>query len=446
MSGLSIASWDPQHLLLRAAVAAGLCLLLVLMIGPASIAWLRRNLREPADGRSSRLAELHAAKGPVPTMAGLLLVAAMVTVGAVMLEASDSRAWVCLLALVGFAGVGAIDDLLKVRGRGGLAVHHKLAAQTAAGVGVAIAAYAMGALPLAAGGPDPFVAVVGEYGAWLALPLVVMWLVGFANAVNLTDGLDGLAAGCLLFAIAGLGILALAASHPATCGWVGWAQPQPVAGVVIVLASALGAVLGFIWFNCHPAQVFMGDTGSQALGALLAIAAIALARPALLLLLGGVFVIEALSVAAQVISFRWRRKRVLLCAPLHHHYQFRGLPESRIVVRFWIAAAVCMVGGLGLAGWQRPAQEAFVATSNAPSAGWLAGERVVPALQSLWASRAAQSKVAIDAPGQDLHSLAESPCRPAPRAELRLASRPTLPHHATTRAPQRTRRPNPASY
>jgi phospho-N-acetylmuramoyl-pentapeptide-transferase len=170
--------------------------------------------------------------------------------------------------------------------------------------------------------------------------------VASSNAVNLTDGLDGLAGGCLVFATAAMAVAAYAAGHAEWAHYLHVAR-IPGAGEMTVLAGAMiGGVLGFLWFNCHPAQVFLGDTGSLPLGGLLGLVAVVARQELLLLVVGGVFVAEAASVIVQVGSYKWRRRRLFRCAPLHHHFQFKGWPETRIVVRFWIAAALCAVVGL----------------------------------------------------------------------------------------------------
>jgi phospho-N-acetylmuramoyl-pentapeptide-transferase len=177
------------------------------------------------------------------------------------------------------------------------------------------------------------------------VPLAMLVIVGSSNAVNLTDGLDGLAGGCMLFATAAMTLVVYAAGH---AQWAAYLNVPHVAGcgeLAVLAAGMIGAVVGFLWFNCHPAQVFMGDTGSLPLGGLLGYMAVAARQELLLSLIGGVFVVEAASVILQVGWFKWRRQRVFLCAPLHHHFQFRGWPESKIVVRFWIAAALCALLG-----------------------------------------------------------------------------------------------------
>ena len=185
--------------------------------------------------------------------------------------------------------------------------------------------------------PPPFNGAAA-LGIWF-VPLAILVLVGSSNAVNLTDGLDGLAGGCMLFATAAMTLVVYAAGH---AQWAAYLNVPHVPGcgeLTVLAAATIGAVVGFLWFNCHPAQVFMGDTGSLPLGGLLGYMAVVARQELLLMLIGGVFVAEAASVILQVGWYKWRRRRIFLCAPLHHHFQFRGWPESKIVVRFWIAAA-----------------------------------------------------------------------------------------------------------
>jgi phospho-N-acetylmuramoyl-pentapeptide-transferase len=223
-----------------------------------------------------------------------------------------------LVAVVGMAGVGAIDDAVKLRsGRRGLRPRHKLALQFPVALTAALLVHHAHVEP----------------GVWF-VPLAALVLVASANAVNLTDGLDGLAGGCFVVAAAAL---AVAGAWTATAG-SGEAK--------VLLSAACGSVLAFLWFNCHPAAVFMGNCGSLALGGILGAAAIVARQELLLAIVGGVFVAETLSVIVQIVSLRWRQRRVLRCAPLHHHFQLAGWPESKIVVRFWIAGVACAALGL----------------------------------------------------------------------------------------------------
>ena len=181
---------------------------------------------------------------------------------------------------------------------------------------------------------------------WLFVPLAALVIVGSSNAVNLADGLDGLAGGCLICATTAMALVTYASGHIHWAQYLGIAHVAGAGEMVVVAAGMTGGVLGFLWFNCHPASVFMGDTGSLPLGGLLGLVAVIARQEVLLAVIGGVFVIEAASVIVQVAWFRWRGKRMFLCAPLHHHFQLKGWPEDKIVVRFWIAAALCAVVGM----------------------------------------------------------------------------------------------------
>jgi phospho-N-acetylmuramoyl-pentapeptide-transferase len=191
----------------------------------------------------------------------------------------------------------------------------------------------------------PLVATSFSLGLWF-VPLAIIVIAGASNAVNLTDGLDGLAGGCLVAAMIAMTGLVYAAGHAEWAAYLG--VPRiPYAGEMTVLAAAMiGGVLGFLWFNCHPAQVFLGNTGALPLGGLLGFLAVVARQELLLVVIAGVFVVEAVSVIAQVGYYKWCRRRLLRCAPLHHHFQFLGWAENKIVVRFWIASALCALLGV----------------------------------------------------------------------------------------------------
>ncbi len=332
----------------RAALAAVVAFLLAVVLGPRWIAWLGHRFREPIKSDSAELCRLNQGKKATPTMGGLLIVAGL---GGSLLAAGDLTNRYLLLALAVTAGLtllGAMDDLVKLRSeRRGLSAACKLAGQTAVAAAAAIYLYCdHSALPDGLLLPPPF--SVLPHGLGLAfVPLAMVVIVGASNAVNLTDGLDGLAGGCMVFAAAAMGLAAYAAGH---AQWAAYLNVPHVAGcgeMAVVAAATIGAMVGFLWFNCHPAQVFMGDTGSLPLGGLLGVTAVVARQEFLLVLAGGVFVAEAGSVLLQVGWYKWRKRRIFLCAPLHHHFQFRGWPESKIVVRFWIAAALSPF-------WERP--------------------------------------------------------------------------------------------
>jgi phospho-N-acetylmuramoyl-pentapeptide-transferase len=330
----------------RAALAALLSFLLAVILGPRSIAWLAKRFREPIKSDSPELCRLHEVKNATPTMGGLFIIAGLV--GSVLITGDLSNRYLLLgLAIAAsLALLGAVDDLVKLRSqRAGLSARGKLAGQLLIAAAAAIVLYLdHGALPNGLTLPPPLNVSLATLGIWF-IPLAILVMVGSSNAVNLTDGLDGLAGGCMMFAAAAMTLVVYAAGH---AQWAAYLNVPHVAGcgeLAVLAAAMIGAVVGFLWFNCHPAQVFMGDTGSLPLGGLLGYMAVVARQELLLVLIGGVFVAEAASVILQVGWFKWQRRRVFLCAPLHHHFQFRGWPESKIVVRFWIAAALCALVG-----------------------------------------------------------------------------------------------------
>jgi phospho-N-acetylmuramoyl-pentapeptide-transferase len=289
---------------------------------------------------------MHEGKQATPTMGGLFIIAGL---AGSMLLAGDLANRYLLLGLGVAAGLtllGAIDDLVKLRSnRPGISARGKLAGQVLVAAAAAIVLYWDHArLPDGLALPPPLGIPAGSLGIWF-VPLAIVVIVGASNAVNLTDGLDGLAGGCMLFATAAMLVVAYAAGH---AQWAAYLHVPHIAGcgeLAVLAAGMIGAIVGFLWFNCHPAQVFMGDTGSLPLGGLLGYMAVVARQELLLVLIGGVFVAEAASVILQVGWYKWRRRRIFRCAPLHHHFQFQGWPESKIVVRFWIAAALCALLG-----------------------------------------------------------------------------------------------------
>ncbi len=332
---------------LRAALAAMASFLVAVLLGPGLIGWLRARFREPIVCHSDAVRRLHAHKTATPTMGGLFIVAGLLGATCLLADPGNRLVQAALLLVVGLALIGAADDLVKLRGRrNGLSVRGKLAGQLVVATLVAVLVWEHHRhLPDGLTLALPLWGQVGNLGAAF-IPLAVLVLVASSNAVNLTDGLDGLAGGCLIFTTAAVTAVTYAAGHAEMAQYL--AIPRiPGAGELTVPAAALvGGVLGFLWFNCHPAQVFMGDTGALPLGGLLGLLALAARQEWLLVVAGGVFVAEAGSVILQVGSFKLRRRRIFRCAPLHHHFQLAGWPEGKIVVRFWIAGALCALAGL----------------------------------------------------------------------------------------------------
>jgi phospho-N-acetylmuramoyl-pentapeptide-transferase len=316
------------------------------LLGPRWIAWLRVHFREPIKSDSPEIIHLHRDKQATPTMGGLFIIAALLASVLLLGDLRNGYMAPALLVAGGMTLVGIVDDLVKLRSAAkGLSARYKLAAQLVVAGAAAMLLYQQQAA--VADGLLLRVPLVGNayfLGLWF-IPLAVIVIVGASNAVNLTDGLDGLAGGCLIAATVAMTGLVYAAGHAQWAAYLG--VPRiPHAGEMTVLAGGMiGGVLGFLWFNCHPAQVFMGNTGALPLGGLLGVLAVVARQELLLVVIAGVFVVEAASVIVQVGYYKWRGRRLLRCAPLHHHFQFLGWPENKIVVRFWIVAALCALLG-----------------------------------------------------------------------------------------------------
>jgi phospho-N-acetylmuramoyl-pentapeptide-transferase len=336
-----------EKITFRASLAALISFALALLLGPRLIAWLRRRFREPNSSDSRQLRQLHANKDATPTMGGLFIVAGLLTGVIIFGDLGNRYLQLAILLAAGLAAVGAADDLVKLRGGGrGLSAPAKLAAQSIPCVAVAVMLYLDHAqLPGGLTLRVPLVPGGLELGAWF-IPWAILVLVGSSNAVNLTDGLDGLAGGCLLSAVGAMTVLVYVSGHAELAHYLGVPAVAGAGEMTVLAGGLIGGLLGFLWFNCHPAQVFMGDTGSLPLGGLLGLLALVTRQELLLVAVGGVFVAEALSVILQVGYFKLSRRRLFRCAPLHHHFQFQGWPESRVVVRFWIASALCALLGV----------------------------------------------------------------------------------------------------
>ena len=322
----------------RAMGASVLAMVLVLVIGPAFIRWLRvnefgQNIREEGP-------EGHKTKEGTPTMGGVLIWLSVLIAVLVFGRLSIASLTV-LVAAFGNALIGFADDWIKiVRKRSlGLSARYKLLLQL-------LLALFIGFVALHFVGLDtrvdlPFSSVKLELGGLGFYALIFLTLAGFSNAVNLTDGLDGLAAGAsaiVLVALAGIAFI------------IGRNTSDPgITDLMVVSGCVGGAALGFLWYNTFPADVFMGDTGSLGLGGAIAGMAVMTGTEFVLLIIGGLFVLEAASVAAQVISFKLFRRRVLLMAPLHHHFELKAWSETKIIVRFWIIAAI--FAGAGFAAY-----------------------------------------------------------------------------------------------
>ncbi len=336
-----------RYITFRTGLAIATAFFVSLVLGP----WLLERLRALQIRQSIREEgpQHHQVKAGTPTMGGLLIVGSFTLSTLMWSDPRNPYVWTVLLVTLAFAAIGFTDDWIKVRWRRnlGLTARQKLALQVAVAAVAALVVRAVaepaphaGALAL------PFVKDLLLPLGWLYVLFVVVVLLGASNAVNLTDGLDGLAIGAMTIAAATYTVFVYVAGHVQIADYL-HIVPISGAGEVTVFTGAMvGAGLGFLWFNCHPAQVFMGDVGSLALGGGLGIVAVVVKQELLLALVGGLFVLEALSVLIQVGSFKLRGKRVFRMAPLHHHFELLGWRETQVVVRFWIIAVVFALAGL----------------------------------------------------------------------------------------------------
>jgi phospho-N-acetylmuramoyl-pentapeptide-transferase len=325
----------------RTALALVTSFIAAVVLGPLAIRWLRSRFRERVASASERLNELQAAKNNTPTMGGLFVIAAIVVAVLLWGDLRSAYVQIGLFVAVTFGAVGGIDDWIKLRtSRRGLTPRQKFLAQSLLSLVAALWLYMV--QRDVTHGTD-LIWPLGHYAIPLGIGFIV-WsvvvMVGSSNGVNLTDGLDGLAGGCVVFAGSAFVALTYLAGHAVLAAYLGIPFIAGCGELSILLGAIVGAMLGFLWFNCHPAQVFMGDTGSLPLGALLGLAALVTRQEVLLVIVGGVFVIETLSVIAQVGWFKLTGSRLIACSPLHNHFLFRGLDEHKIVVRFWIGSAL----------------------------------------------------------------------------------------------------------
>lgn len=345
-----------SYITTRTAFASLTALGLGLLLGP----WLIRRLREFQVGQPIREdgPESHRAKAGTPTMGGLLINVSILVPTLLWANLRNTYIWIALLGLLGFGGIGFLDDYLKIR-RGknlGLTARRKIALQLL----VTLAIVASLAWLFSQGDYDPrlvlpffknlrpnlviesLMASPLTYPLSFSLLFVFLFFVlaGSTNSVNLTDGLDGLAIGLTIISSGALTVLAYVAGHREIATYLDIARVPQAAELTIFCGAMVGASLAFLWYNAHPAEIFMGDVGSLGIGGALGTVAVLIKQEILLLFVGGVFVLEALSVILQVGSYKLRGKRIFKMAPLHHHFEALGWPESKIIARFWIAGLV----------------------------------------------------------------------------------------------------------
>ena len=336
-----------NYLTFRAILGALTALALSLWWGPAMI----RRLAQLKGGQPIRKdgPESHFSKAGTPTMGGALI---LLTVLASVLLWGDLRnkyVWVVLVVMAGFGAIGWWDDWIKIvkRDPNGMRSRTKYALQSILGLAAGIYLFAFADVPAATTFYVPFFKSIALPLAGIGfVGIAYFWIVGFSNAVNLTDGLDGLAIMPTVLVACALGVFAYASGHAVFSEYLGIPKVPGAGELVVICAAIAGAGLGFLWFNTYPAMVFMGDIGALALGAVLGTIAVIVRQELVLVIMGGIFVIETLSVMIQVASFKLTGKRVFRMAPIHHHFELKGWPEPRVIVRFWIISVVLVLVGL----------------------------------------------------------------------------------------------------
>ena len=337
-----------QYITFRAAMASITAFLLSVIIAPFIIkGLLHLKIGEsPRRAHVEKLYELHKHKEGTPTMGGVIIILSLLVSTFLWARLDNRFIILCMLSVLWLGIIGFIDDYIKLTRlkSSGLSATAKFTGQLVLAIGIALYLYF-----------DP------EISTQLYLPffkhalinlgilyilLVIVVIVGSSNAVNLTDGLDGLAIGCVSFIALAYSVISYLTGHIKFSGYLNIYYLAGSGELTVFCACLMGSALGFLWFNSYPATVFMGDTGSLPLGGAIGLVSVLIKKEALLFIVGGIFVAEALSVIIQVISFRLLGRRVFLMAPLHHHFQLLGWPESKIIIRFWIVAVILALFGL----------------------------------------------------------------------------------------------------
>jgi len=324
-----------RYISFRSAYAALTALVIAFLFGPRIIEALRKLKVGQAirdDGPQS-----HLKKGGTPTMGGVLVIVSVVFAAILWQDLDSFNVWLTLAAFVGFGAVGFVDDYLKVSRRNseGLPAWAKLVGQFAVALAVSVTLYNAGDQRITYLYLPFFKNPVIDLGL-LWIPFAMLLLVGESNAVNLTDGLDGLATGLVIMVFITLAVLTYLSGRADYSEYLGIPYIKGSGELTVFSLAMVGACVGFLWFNAHPAEVFMGDVGSLAFGGVIATLSLIIKKEILVLIVGGVFVLEAASVILQVASYKLRKKRIFKMAPLHHHFELSGWAETKVVVRFWI--------------------------------------------------------------------------------------------------------------
>lgn len=325
-----------RYITFRTAVAIMTAMLLTFVFGPPVVERLRRlsvtqQIRDDGPGT-------HAAKSGTPTMGGILIIGSIILTMLLWCDLRNIYIWIMLVSLAGFGAIGLIDDYLKVvrRNHKGLRAWYKFGAQLLIALLIGVFLYVNPKDPYADVLSIPFFKRWLIDLGWFYIPFSIVVIVGSSNAVNLTDGIDGLAIGLVGIAVLANGALVYISGNKNLAQYLQVLYLPGTGELTVFCGAMLGACLGFLWYNAYPADVFMGDVGSLGLGGSLGTLAVITKHEIVLAVVGGIFVIETLSVILQVASFRLTGKRIFKMAPIHHHFELKGWPEPKVIVRFWI--------------------------------------------------------------------------------------------------------------
>ncbi len=335
-----------QYLTLRFIMGLLTALLLAFLLGPFLIRLLER--RRIGQEIRPEGPESHQKKLGTPTMGGLLILFC-VTAGTLCWSQLDNQyVWLALLTCLGFGLLGGIDDYLKIsrRDSGGLSVSSKFLWQCVLGGCFAVLLFQGAGSPQETQLLVPFIKEINPQLGWFFPILALLTVVGTSNGVNLSDGLDGLAVLPVVLVAGALAVFAYLSGHTYFSDYLGIPYITGAGELSVFCASIIGAGLAFLWYNSYPAQMFMGDIGALSLGAALGVVAVIVRQELTLVIMGGIFVLETLSVIIQVAVFKLTRRRVFRMAPLHHHFELKGWPEPKIIVRFWIITVILVLIGL----------------------------------------------------------------------------------------------------
>ena len=335
-----------QYLTLRAILAACSAMLISMLVGPFVIT--RLNDLQIGQTIRSEGPESHLVKAGTPTMGGALILLAVLGSTILWADLDNRYVWIVIVTTAVFGAIGWVDDYRKVvrKDTRGLPARWKYFWQSVAALVCTVLLFTTAVTPEETTLYVPFFKDVAWSMGWLFIPFSYFVIVGSSNAVNLTDGLDGLAIMPTVMVAAGLGVIAYLAGHVEFAEYLNIAYLSGTGELVVFCGAIAGAGLGFLWFNTYPAMIFMGDVGALALGAALGVVAVITRHEIVLFIMGGIFVLETLSVIVQVGSFKLTGRRVFRMAPIHHHFELKGWPEPRVIVRFWIITVMLVLFGL----------------------------------------------------------------------------------------------------